>query len=145
VPLTVDRLSRVLIAEGRIDDKVMRSFIPWRRDYYSQFKKLPKNAKLHPVDTTLQWEMMLGKAIIRWADEQGFRGKLALPTVTFTAKKKRARPAFEIPEYRRLWRTLHKRIGDAGDKRIRRSRQLLSDYVLVLANSGMRVGEANNL
>ena len=128
-----------------IDDKVMRAFIPWRRDYYSKFKKLPKNAKLHPTDTTLQWEMMLGKAIIRWADEQGLRGKLALPTVTFTAKKKRARPAFEIPEYRRLWRTMHKRISDAGDVRTLRTRQLLSNYVLVLANSGMRVGEANNL
>src|SRR5260370_34223660 len=81
-----------------IDDKVMRAFIPWRRDYYSTFKELPKNAKLHPADTTIQWEMMLGKAIIRWAHEQGLRGKLALPTVTFTAKKKQARPAFELPE-----------------------------------------------
>jgi integrase len=89
--------------------------------------------------------MMLGKAIMRWAHEQGLRGTLVLPTVTFTAKKKRARPAFEIPEYRRLWRTLYKRVADAGDKRLRRSRELLRDYVLVLANSGMRVGEANNL
>ena len=129
-----------------IDDKVMRAFIPWRRDYYSKFKKLPKNAKLHPTDTTLQWEMMLGKAIIRWADEQGLRGKLALPTVTFTAKKKRARPAFEIPEYRRLWRTMHKRISDAGDRTyFGAAGNFLRNYVLVLANSGMRVGEANNL
>ena len=128
-----------------IDDKVMRAFIPWRRDYYSKFEKLPKNAKLHPADTTLQWEMMLGKAIVRWAHEQGLRGKLALPTVTFTAKKKRARPAFEIPEYIRLWRTMYKRISDAGNVRTLRTRQLLSNYVLVLANSGMRVGEANNL
>ena len=37
-----------------IDDKVMREFIPWRRDYYANFKKLPKNAKLHPTDKTLQ-------------------------------------------------------------------------------------------
>jgi integrase len=128
-----------------IDDKVMRAFIPWRRDYYSKFTKLPKNARLHPADTTLQWEMMIGKAIVRWAHEQGLRGKLALPAVTFTAKKKRVRPAFEIPEYRRLWRTLHKRFSDAGDARIRRSRELLRNYVLVLANSGMRIGEANNL
>jgi len=28
-----------------IDDKVMREFIPWRRDYYSALKRLPKNAK----------------------------------------------------------------------------------------------------
>jgi len=128
-----------------IDDKMMRAFIPWRREYYANFKELPKNAKRHPTDTTLQWEMMLGKAILRWAHEQGFRGKQASITVTFTAKKKRVRPAFEIPEYRRLWRTMHKRITDAGDARLRRSREFLRDYVLVLANSGMRVGEANNL
>jgi uncharacterized protein (TIGR04141 family) len=36
-------------------------------------------------------------------------------TVTFTPKKKRVRPAFEIPEYRRLWRTMYKRIKDAKD------------------------------
>jgi integrase len=33
-----------------IDDKVMREFIPWRRDYYASFKELPKNAKLNPTD-----------------------------------------------------------------------------------------------
>ena len=128
-----------------INDKVMRDFIPWRRDYYSKFNKLPRNARLHPTDKTLQWDVMLGKAVIRWAQEQGLRGKQSLPTVTFTPKKKRVRPAFEIPEYRRLWRTMYKRIKDAKDERTRRSRELLRDYVLILANSGMRVGEANNL
>lgn len=110
-----------------------------------QLKTLPKNAKLHPTDKTLQWDTMLGKAIVRWAHEQGLRGKQSLPTVTFTPKKKRVRPAFEIPEYRRLWRTMYKRINDAKDRRTRRSRELLRGYVLVLANCGMRIGEANNL
>src|SRR3954447_1919620 len=81
-----------------VDDKVMREFIAWRRDYYAKFKKLPKNAKLHPTDKTLQWDMMLGKAIVRWAHEQGLRGNKQPITVTFTPKKKRVRPAFEIPE-----------------------------------------------
>jgi len=133
------------LAVEAIDDKVMRAFIPWRRDYYASFDKLPKNAKLHPTDTTLQWEMILGKAIVRWAAEQGLRGKQPAISVTFTARKKRARPAFEMPEYRRLWRTLYKRLMSVTDKRRRRSRQLLSDYVLILGNSGMRVGEANSL
>src|SRR4051794_13538519 len=128
-----------------IDDKVMREFIAWRRDYYSNFKKLPKNAKLHPTDKTLQWDMMLGKAMLRWAAEQGWRGNKAPVTVTFTPKKKRVRPAFEIPEYRRLWRTMYKRTNDAKDERTRRSRELLRGYVLILANCGMRIGEANNL
>ena len=29
-----------------IDDRVMREFVPWRRDYYSKLAKLPKNAGL---------------------------------------------------------------------------------------------------
>src|SRR3954447_25582865 len=133
------------MAVEAIDDKVMREFIPWRRDYYAKFKKLPKNAKLHPTDKTLQWDMMLGKAMLRWAHEQGLRGNKPAVTVTFTPKKKRVRPAFEIPEYRRLWRTMYKRINDAKDERTRRSRELLRGYVLVLANCGMRIGEANSL
>jgi integrase len=128
-----------------IDDKVMREFIPWRRDYYASFKKLPKNARLHPTDKTLQWDMMLGKAIVRWAHEQGLRGSKPPVTATFTPKKKRVRPAFELWEYRQLWRTLFKRIKTARDKRTRKSRELLRSYVLVLANSGIRPGEAHTL
>jgi len=124
-----------------IDDKVMREFIPWRRDYYSNFKKLPKNAKRCPTDKTLQWDMMLGKAIVRWA--AGLRGNKPAITVTFTPKKKRVRPAFERWEYCRLWRTLCKRVKTARDQRALKSRELL--HVLLVANSGIRPGEANNL
>jgi hypothetical protein len=46
---------------------------------------------------------------------------------------------------RKLWRTLCKPINTAKDKRIRASRELLRSYVLVLANSGIRTGEANRL
>lgn len=89
-----------------IDDRVMRDFVPWRRDYYASFKKLPKNAKRHPTDRTIQFDMMVGKAIMRWAHEQGFRGKRVAITATFTPKKKRVRPAFELSEFRLLWRIL---------------------------------------
>ena len=81
------------LAVEAIDDKVMREFIPWRRDYYSNFKKLPRNAKLHPTDKTLQWDMMLGKAVVKWAHEQGLRGNKPPITVTFTPKKKRVSKA----------------------------------------------------
>ena len=53
------------LAVEDINDKVMREFVPWRRDYYASFDKLPKNAKRYPTDKTLQWDMMLGKAIVR--------------------------------------------------------------------------------
>ena len=126
-----------------IDDKVMREFVPWRRDYYADFKELPKNAKRHPADKTLQWDMMLGKAIVKWA--ANLRGDKPPITVSFTPKKKRVRPAFERWEFRKLWRTLCRRIKTARDKRTRKSRELLRFYVLILANSGFRPGEANNV
>ena len=128
-----------------VDDKVMREYVPWRRDYYGNFKEIPKNAKRHPADRTIQYDMMIGKAVVRWAHEQGLRGKQAAITATFTPRKKRVRPAFERSEFRMLWRALCKRINTARDKRIRASRVLLRNYVLVLAYSGLRPGEANDL
>ncbi|MEY9402009.1 integrase [Bradyrhizobium japonicum] len=118
--------------------------IPRRRDYYANLDVVPKKAKQHPTDKTLQWDMMLGEALLKWA-EQGLRGTMPPITVTFTPKKKRVRPAFERSEYCKLWRTLCKRIKAARDKRTRKSRELLHYYVLVLANSGIRTGEVNNL
>jgi integrase len=89
--------------------------------------------------------MMLGKAIVRWAHERGLRGKQPPITVSYTPKKKRVRPAFELSEFKVFWRVLCKRIKSARDERTRRSRELLRYYVLVVANSGLRPGEANDL
>ena len=130
-----------------IDNVVLSEFLEWRRAYYHKIDKdeRPKNARLNPTDKTLQWEMMLGKAIVKWAHDKGYRGKTQLPTFTFTPKKKRVRPAFEVTEYRQLWRALVKWEKNCPVPEYLYNRQLLRDYVLILANSGMRVGEANNL
>jgi len=133
-----------------VGDKELRDFLEWRRDYYNrkyikQGKSLPRNAKLNPADKTLQWEIMLGKAILKWAHEQGLRGTKPLPTFTFTPKVKRVRPAFEKDEYGRLFSTLWRRFRECKNSKWRETRELLFDYVLILGNSGIRVGEANNL
>jgi integrase len=129
-----------------IGDKELRDYVDWRRDYYANLgEPLPNNAKLNPSDKTLQWEVMLGKAIIKWAHDRGLRGTKPLPTFTFNPKVKRVRPSFELGEYRILWRALWKRARVCTHAEWRATRELLRDYVLILANSGMRVGEANNL
>jgi integrase len=128
-----------------VGDKELKDFVGWRLDYYSHFKKLPRNAKLVPTDKTLQWEIMLGKAIIKWATEEGLRGNKPPPSFAFTPKTRRVRPAFELHDYNILWRTMQRRIKTCQNERWRRSRELLRDYVLILANCGMRVGEANSL
>lgn len=128
-----------------VDDKVLSGYVSWRKSYYENMAQLPRNAQLHPADKTLQWEIMLGKAIIKFAHDQGYRGNKPLPTFTFVPKVKRVRPAFTIPEYRVLYRAMRAWIAEADNPRSAYMRQLLRDYVLVLANSGIRVGEANHL
>ena len=134
-------------AIANIGNAELNGYVVWRRDYYSSMSdlELHKNAKRNPTDKTLQWEIMLGKALIKWAHEKGYRGTQALPTFTFVPKKKRVRPAFELGDYRKLWRALIKWERECEDDRFLHTRQLLRDYVLILANSGMRVGEANSL
>ena len=132
-----------------IDNGVIKEYEEWRRDYYhrktTEELAAIRNYKINPTDKTLQWEYMLGKAIIKWAHDKGYRGKAELPTYVFKVKKKRVRPAFEVSEYQQLWRALLKWEKDCAVPEYLHTRQLLRDYVLILANSGMRVGEANNL
>lgn len=128
-----------------IDDKVLRDYIPWRKAYYHHKAVLPKNAKLNPTDKTLQWEVMLGKMLVKFAHEKGYRGNKPLPTFTFTAKLKRVRPAFKRTEYVQLYRLLRRWVAEAQNDKWRYPRELLRNYVLVLSNSGLRTGEANKL
>lgn len=129
----------------RIGDPELAEYILWRKDYYTVRGKRHPNVRINPTDKTLQWEMSLGKAIVRFAHSRGYRGIRPLPTYSFTPKRKRVRPAFEIAEYRKLLRAIVKLCRQQTNDRYRHTRLLLRDYVLILANSGMRVGEANSL
>ncbi len=133
---------------ANIDNAALQGYISWRKDYYHRMPRdeVPKNAKLNPTDKTLEWELTLGKTILRFANDRGYRGRSQLPTYSFTAVNKIVRPAFTLPDYRVLCREMRKWIGEAkGDPKRQHTRLLLRDYVLILANSGMRVGEANDL
>ena len=132
-----------------VNNATFEEFVDWRRNYYHRKTaaelKLIRNYKLNPTDKTMQWEVMLGKAIIKWAYGRGYRGREPDPTYVYKIKKRRVRPAFELSEYRILWRALIKWERDCEVEEYKHTRQLLRDYVLILSNSGMRVGEANNL
>ncbi len=134
-------------ALDKIDNAVLQGFISWRKDYYHRMPKerIPRNAKLNPADKTLQWEMTLGKTMLKYAHERGYRGTMQLPTYSFTGVKKIVRPAFTVAEYNILLRAMRKSIYEVTEDWRRYARVLLRDYVLILSNSGMRVGELNNL
>jgi integrase len=132
-------------AVDSIDEKVLSNYVPWRRAYYHNMPVLPRAAKLNPTDKTLQWEMMFGKMVLRYAMSQGYFGNKSLPKYSFTPKVNRVRPDFTISAFELLKSALISWIDKADSARKKAPRQLLHDYVLTLALSGMRIGEANNL
>jgi len=131
----------------RIDNAVLQDYVGWRKDYYHRKDPadIPRNAKLNPADKTLEWEIILAKTLLKFAHERGYRGKAALPTYRFKSTNKIVRPAFTPPEYTQVYKRMRKWIYETDNDEWRYTRLLLRDYVLILSNSGMRVGEANNL
>jgi len=128
-----------------LDNKLLSGYIAWRKGYYHDMDPLPKNTKLNPTDKTLQWEIMMGKMLVKFAHDKGYRGNKPLPTFTFVPKVKRVRPALTITEFHNIHRQLETYVVASKTDKQRAIRLLLHDYVMTLALSGIRVGEANNL
>lgn len=127
-----------------VTSAVLQYYAPWRRAYYSS-GSLQKNARRHPADTTIKWETTLAKSILIWATGQGYLDEASLPRRNFKCKHRNARPAFSGAEFYSLWQAADKWVETCQDPRHVHTREMLRDYIHILANSGMRVGEANNL
>lgn len=136
-------------AVDKIDNAVLKDYVQWRKDYYRRMdeKDRPKNHKLNPADKTIEWEVTLAKTLLKFADERGYRGRTALPTWRFKSEKRIVRPAFTSPEMAKVYKHFRAwiRAVPLADQERRWNREMLRDYVNILAKSGMRVGEANNL
>ena len=149
-------------AVDKIDNVVLQDYVQWRKSYYHNMpeEKWPKNARPNPKDKTLEWEVGLAKTLIKFAHERGYRGKSALPDWRFKSKGHIVRPPVaesdlaQLLLYMKSWVrssekesqnfykniTSEKKVSDRQYNRV-----LLKNYVMILAHSGMRVGEANNL
>lgn len=134
-------------AVNNIDNAVLQDYVGWRKNYYYNIDvdKRPRNYKINPADKTIEWETTLAKTLLKFAFERGYRGKTQLPTYRFKAEKTIVRPTFTTEEYRRLIVGMRKSIRETKNAEWKYTKELLRDYVLILARSGMRVGEANNL
>jgi len=132
---------------NKIDNAVLQDYIAWRKDYYHRMpeNKRPRNYKINPADKTLEWETTLAKTLLKFAYERGYRGKTQLPTFRFKAERAIVRPTFSVAEYWEVIKGMRKGIRETKNKEWKYAKELLRDYVLILANSGIRVGEANNL
>jgi len=132
---------------SNIDNAVLQDYVPWRKDYYHRMdeENRPRNYKINPADKTLEWETTLAKTLLKFAYERGYRGKTQLPTYRFKAERAIVRPTFTVAEYWEIIKGMRRGIHETKNKEWKYTKELIRDYVLILANSGMRVGEANNL
>lgn len=131
----------------KIDNSVLKDYISWRKEYYHKLPERlrPKNYSINPADKTLEWESTYAKSVLKYAKERGYLGNKPLPDYRYKAERRIVRPAFTVPEYKLLYTRMRSWIKETDNESWRYTRELLRDYVLILANSGMRVGEANNL
>lgn len=128
-----------------IDKKVLSDYVPWRKEFYHGRTDLHPNVRLNPTDKTLQWEMMFIKMVLRYAKDRGYLGDKPVPSYSFKLTTRRIRPDFTIGDFGQLKDALISWRNAANSEPRKAARQLLHDYVLTLALSGIRVGEANAL
>jgi len=113
-----------------IDYALVNEFAAWRK------AKLGHEAKASTISTH-------NSALNRVFDvamERGYMTKSQLPELKNKGVKAERRADFTIDEYRQLIRFMRSWVKQGKDGKSRWMRELLRDYVLILANTGMRHG-----
>jgi hypothetical protein len=132
----------------------LRRYEPWRYSYWTDKAeagaRVHGNAKAKPAIRTLEWEINAFKQFLRWANEQGKYDGDAL-NFKFVVDKKQTRSAFTEEQVDKLAKFMSREtwLNGAGkhghDARLSRYRKMLRAYVLFMAGTGLRPGEARNL
>jgi len=130
----------------------LEDYEAWRRQramHLAQNAKKHGNYKKNLAARTIQWEINSFKAMLRWcAGRNLYNGRVY--EWSYKLKEKNRRSAFTLEQYEKLYRYMRTnmflRKGKHGnDSRIRRHRAMLRAYILFMANTGLRVGEARYL
>lgn len=117
----------------KIDEGVLSDYIKWRIDAASR----------PPATSTLRNERTYLNQLLKFARRKKLISEV--PTVELPTSRPNARPDITAPDWKMLYTYLRKYVKNAQDKRRYRERFYLQHYILILANSGIRVGEARQL
>ena len=117
---------------NQIDENSLASFVDWR---LSQPRK--------PAIVTIKNERNAVRQLLKFAKRKGYIQHV--PELHIKSGKVNARPDIPDAEWRRLCDYLPIYVDKAQDKRRQRERYYLVLYILILANTGIRVGEARRL
>ncbi|MGE5478134.1 MAG: tyrosine-type recombinase/integrase [Bacteroidales bacterium] len=153
---SVVRYWREYVGKKRLQDigyADMEAYEGWRQSYWerkeAQGEKLHGNSKRRAARRTVEWEIGAFKQFLGWARRKGRYAGDACEFV-FAKGVHNRRSAFTRADYNKLTSFMRRKewleVGKHGnDPRLIRYRVMLRAYVLFLANTGLRVGEARNL
>lgn len=116
-----------------IDNPLIAQFADWRRE----------KMKREPAMSTVRMHAAALRKIFDEAVAFGYMSEAQVPSLKVRKKQGRAterRPTFTIEEYRELYRFMRSWIRKGRPGKSTDMRELLRDYVLLLANSGIRHG-----
>jgi integrase len=117
---------------NQIDENSLASFVDWR---LSQPRK--------PAIVTIKNERNAVRQLLKFAKRKGYIQHV--PELHIKSGKVNARSDIPDAEWRRLCDYLPIYVDRAQDKRRQRERYYLVLYILILANTGIRIGEARKL
>lgn len=119
-----------------IDYDALTKFDAWRE---KEMGKKPRASTITNHNTSLN-------RVLDYAIDMGYMSKVHLPKLQNEGAKSEPRPAFTKGEYKSLTSYMTAWCKKGHTQKTKDMRELLRDYVLVLANTGMRHGtEALNL
>jgi integrase len=114
----------------RLDFALLSEFEQWRID---KMGKVPKASSIGNHNSALN-------RVMEEAVRQGFITEAQRPALRNKGKGADRRPDFTLSEYRKMVRNLREWMRKGRDGKTTEMRELLRDYVLIMANTGMRHG-----
>jgi integrase len=113
-----------------IDYDALVKFDEWRE---KEMDKKPRASTITNHNTTLN-------KVLEYAVDMGYMSKVHIPKLQNDGSKSEPRPAFSKSEYKSLTSFMTAWCKKGHMQRTKDMRELLRDYVLILANTGMRHG-----
>lgn len=107
------------------------------------FNQRLSTGKKPPSSTTLRYERTVLNQIFRFGKKKGYI--LDPPEVPVPPMKRNPRPDINKRDWNTLYKYLRKYVKNSQDKRRYRERLYLQQFILILGNTGIRVGESRKL
>jgi integrase len=120
----------------KIDAAMLENFDDWRQQRMARV----------PTRSTIATHNAALNLVFKQAESKGWLAAGQRPQLTNTGRRGDVRASFSKTEYEVIWRNLRHWVERGRSGKSQMMRELLRDYVLVLANTGIRHGtEAMNL